>query len=389
MAHWKDRAISKAEVISDGFEVAKAYGAHLANWILFFCLIANILEMFQLPFVVALGNAVLGIQSVTLDVAGFGLATMATHAKSRGDKSAAWKAGGMGWALIIIMMITVALVAISIIFPNTSATIDMIEKGLILVRIVATVLYGHVVHSVRHASNAYDHRLSQLQQDVSNLQTQLASKQQEAVTAQKSLSSLQVQFSSEQEKARLEIETLRGKLEVNAQEIKLMASDQAGVITLRRDLNATKIQAEELQSQLDAKQQVLKNEQLLTANLRREVERFQQNGTQQFVPPAHVERQSGTLAGPKLVPLPHRNETNGTQQLQSGTDNVEHQSTSETSENAKAKILLYRLIEEDNTRQVADLMRLTNLPKTTVWRHFDKYHKEHGTRTITPIASGE
>ena len=107
--HWRDRAIEASEAISDGFEVLKAYGARVAEWILFFCLIANIIEIFPLPepFASVFGNIVLGVQSVTLDIAGFGLATMGDHARRRGDERAARKASRMGWTLISVMILTV------------------------------------------------------------------------------------------------------------------------------------------------------------------------------------------------------------------------------------------------------------------------------------------
>src|SRR5579862_1251160 len=100
--HWRDRAIHAAERISDGFEVAKAWGARIAEWILFFCLVGNIIEIFPMPhdFAQTFGNIVLGVQVVTLDIAGFGLATMGDHARRRGDERAAKQASTMGWSLI-------------------------------------------------------------------------------------------------------------------------------------------------------------------------------------------------------------------------------------------------------------------------------------------------
>lgn len=298
--HWKDRAIAKAEGISDGFEVLKAYGAHIAEWILFFCLIANIIEIFQLPepFATIFGNIVLGIQSVTLDIAGFGLATMGEHARRRGDAQAASKASTMGWMLICLMIVTVGLVTLSLIIPTTKPTVDIIEKVLVLARVIVTVLYGHIVHSLRNAGIEYENRVATLQREVSNLQGQLQAKQQEVSSGQlqlssvqktvdtlraqldgarQEMSSVQCKLEAEQQRvsslqeelqfgqgdaavlrrelnaAQLDAEGLRARLDAKVREVEEMQADQAGIVALRRELNAAKLYAEELRAQLDAK----------------------------------------------------------------------------------------------------------------------------------------
>ena len=44
-AHWKDRAIAKSEAITDLWEVAKIYAARAAEWVLFGCMVVNIVEI--------------------------------------------------------------------------------------------------------------------------------------------------------------------------------------------------------------------------------------------------------------------------------------------------------------------------------------------------------
>lgn len=298
--HWKDRAIEASEGISDGFEVLKAYGARIAEWILFFCLIANIIEIFPLPEpgATVFGNIVLGIQSVTLDIAGFGLATMADHARRRGDEKAANKASVMGWTLISLMIVTVGLVTLSLILPTTKPTIDTIEKVLILARVIVTVLYGHIVHSLRNAGVEYENRVAVLQREVSSIRGQLQAKENEVSSVQSQLSivqrtvstlqgqldgarqevsSVQRKLEAEQQQvstleeelqtgqggtvalrrelnaAKLDAEGLRARLDAKVREIEEMQADQAGIVALRRELNAAKLHAEGLQAQLDAK----------------------------------------------------------------------------------------------------------------------------------------
>ncbi len=148
--HWRDVAIEKSEIISDAWEVTKAYAARLAEWVLFGCMVCNIIEILpdiHLPS--AVSSAVLGIQSVTLDIAGFGLASMAEHAKRNGNQAAAKRASVTGYALIALMVITLLVVSIGLLWPVTQPVVAVIEKLLILARVVLTVIYGHVIHSLR------------------------------------------------------------------------------------------------------------------------------------------------------------------------------------------------------------------------------------------------
>lgn len=306
---WWDRAISKSEMISNGFEVFKAWLARLAEWVLFFCLIANIIEIFPLPkpFASVFGEIVLGTQVITLDVAGFGLASMGASAKRRGDIGAAKKATGMGWTLISIMMLTVGLVATSIIFPSTKPTVDTVQNALILVRIIVTVLYSHIVHSLRVSGVEHENHLKELEDSLSTAQHDLAAKSQEVNTVQMQLSTVQKQLSNGQAEvsklqfdlsneqaevsnlrghlntaqqrmstleqeietvqgggsdlrrellmARDEAKTLKARLEQKDQEMAAVSGDLSGVMTLRRDLATTRDEVETLKARLARKEQ--------------------------------------------------------------------------------------------------------------------------------------
>lgn len=320
--HWRDRAITAAEVISDAFDVAKAYGAHVANWVLWFCLLANLIEMVSAAFEAFAGMAIVGIQSISLDVAGFGLTAMAASAKRRGDEKSAKKANAMGWTLITVMAITVGLITLAALHNEWASTIHQIEQGLMFVRVIVTVFYGHIVHELRTEGTAHENHLKDLETAVSTLQQQLRDKEQnisaiqEQLTgAHKTVSNLQQQLADEKDivsgmqhklnlaqqhmasmeqelesgqgdtaslhrelnAAKLEAESLRGRLNAKMHEVEEMESSQAAVVTLRRDLITAQTRAGDLQVQLEAKQQALKSEQQLVANLRRDVERLQKN----------------------------------------------------------------------------------------------------------------
>jgi hypothetical protein len=155
LTHWRDRAIEKSVIITDAWEVTKSYAGRVAEWVLFLCMVVNIVEILpgvELPTLAS--NIVLGVQVVMLDVGGFSLASMADHARRMGDEKAARRASVTGWFLIILMMVTLLLVAVAVLFPETKDFIANLEKALILVRVVMTVAYGHVIHSLRSQGHA-------------------------------------------------------------------------------------------------------------------------------------------------------------------------------------------------------------------------------------------
>lgn len=151
---WKEAAIERAEGITDAWEVVKAYMGRAAEWVLFLCMIINIIEM--LPGVAIaqwILNIVLGVQVVMLDIGGMSLSSMAAHAKEQGDEAAANKADITSKFLIGLMIVTLLLVAAGVLFPVIKPYTDMAEKGLILVRVIMTVIYGHVLHSLRSSKH--------------------------------------------------------------------------------------------------------------------------------------------------------------------------------------------------------------------------------------------
>lgn len=148
--NWRESAMTRSVIITDAWEVTKTYAGRIAEWVLFLCMIANIIEI--LPGVVfwpVISNIVLGVQVVMLDIGGFSLASMADHARNQGDLKAAKKASITGGFLIAIMIVTLLLVSVGLLWHEAKYYTDIAEKGLILVRVVMTVIYGHVIHSLR------------------------------------------------------------------------------------------------------------------------------------------------------------------------------------------------------------------------------------------------
>src|SRR5260370_19268540 len=90
-ASWREAALACSEIITDAWEVAKTYAGRLADWVLFACMVMNIIEILvTLPS--ALSNIVLGTQVVMLDIGGFSLASMADQARGQGNERAARRA---------------------------------------------------------------------------------------------------------------------------------------------------------------------------------------------------------------------------------------------------------------------------------------------------------
>src|SRR5579859_3752279 len=97
-ASWREAALARSEIITDAWEVTKTYAGRIAEWVLFLCMVMNIIEILvTLPL--TLSNIVLGTQVVMLDVGGFSLATMGEQAHEQGDERAARRASVTGYFL--------------------------------------------------------------------------------------------------------------------------------------------------------------------------------------------------------------------------------------------------------------------------------------------------
>ncbi len=157
-ASWKETALAKSEMITDAWEVTKTYAGRIAEWVLFGCMIMNIIQI--LPGVAlwpSVSNIVLGTQVVMLDVGGFSLASMGDQARQQGDERAARRASVTGALLIGIMILTLLLVSIGLLWPAATSYTSTAEKGLILVRVIMTVIYGHVIHGLRRVGTQREH----------------------------------------------------------------------------------------------------------------------------------------------------------------------------------------------------------------------------------------
>lgn len=266
--HWRDRLIAKAAVISDSWQVALAWLGRLAEVVLFVSMIlmlANIVISFPGWFV----GGLLVLQMITLDVAAFGLGTMANHVKRNGNEEAAQKAEMMSNALIGIMIITALNVVINLRFGSDHQVVHTwtgyIDDVLIFVRIIAVILYGHTIRSLREVSQAIEiakqDETDDLKNQITQLQRTLQTERRQAVDVQaqlqKDLQSVRADFT-------FQIEGLKQSQNMTLQ----TAENQSSVVNdlqnqLREALQNCNLQT----AKMDQKQRVLdlQTEKLQTA----------------------------------------------------------------------------------------------------------------------------
>lgn len=177
---WKHRLISASGVISDAWDVFIAWAGRGASWILFACLVISILQVIpnmNVPEI--LKNITLGVEIITLDIAGFGLNSLASHIRKYGGRDAQATAGqgaNLGKFLIGLMMVTVVLITAATIWPTLKSGIDVTDKILILVRMIAIILYMHTVKELRHVELEIETKEVQTAQANDQLTLQVATK---------------------------------------------------------------------------------------------------------------------------------------------------------------------------------------------------------------------
>lgn len=157
----KDELIRKTGSIADAFSVFIAAGGNIAVWILFACMIVSIVNA-AVEFPAAISLTIMLVQAVVLDIAGFGLQTIAKRLLKVNDvevRRAATEGKRLAGLLITMMIVTIVLVSGKTIAPavftdhnlvaKIQQYIDITDKVLILARIGLTVMYTHTIHNLR------------------------------------------------------------------------------------------------------------------------------------------------------------------------------------------------------------------------------------------------
>lgn len=154
---WRDRSIEQSRILTDGFEVALTWAGAGADWILFLCLVANIVEVLAKLGGTSFSNVVMGTQSILLDIGGFALLTAAVHAHQRGERRTRNSAATVGGLLMLVTLATVVLITVGNLWPKAADQVQNINQALILARIGMTIVYECTIHLLRHAEQHERH----------------------------------------------------------------------------------------------------------------------------------------------------------------------------------------------------------------------------------------
>jgi hypothetical protein len=92
-----------------------------------------------------------------------------------------------------------------------------------------------------------------------------------------------------------------------------------------------------------------------------------------------------TLSGPRLVSLPQRPAT----RLLKQPDLEPSTGPQEGVENQNHKATVYAMLEQHPALSVPEIVAQTGISRTTVWRHWNRWHQEHGTSGMGQIISHE
>ncbi|HET9919059.1 MAG TPA: hypothetical protein VFQ30_04400 [Ktedonobacteraceae bacterium] len=374
---WRERALAHSEIITDAWEVTKTYAGRIAEWVLFGCMVMNIIEI--LPGVTlwpAVSNLVLGMQVVMLDVGGFSLASMGQQAHEQGDEQAAKRASITGGLLIGIMMLTLLLVTVGLLWPDARAYTGMAEKGLILVRVVMTVVYGHVIHSLRRLG------LSQQQAALSEVFTELSARISEGearLTEQcrelvnRTVARCSLDFSEQVERTRSEHPT-RSELARVAELVEAHSRLLSELAALPTQLEK-RVQVQTLvQQEVQTAVANLTPECLITSLSSHIETLLQERLTVSLAEMRHIYAPKVSPATPKQV----SHETSKIRLL-SAPKVLPHATKPENTTVGEGSHLarIYALLNEDRSRKPTEIQRLTGIPKATVYRLVERYHREN------------
>ena len=94
--------------------------------------------------------AVFIAQFVALDIGGLSLNKLADQAKQDGNPDGAKQAKRLSVALVIIMLIGVIMAGVNTIVHIDNQASAVIDTTLLIARAILAVLYGRVIHSLRH-----------------------------------------------------------------------------------------------------------------------------------------------------------------------------------------------------------------------------------------------
>jgi hypothetical protein len=319
-----------------------------------------------------LDNVMTTCQMVALDFGGLGLAKLANQARKDGNETGALLASRVSTGLLTIMGINVALSVLeSIAHLNTNFT-SIVEGILLIARAIMAVLYAYVIHSL-HGEEGTDPQGGNGGNGGGQPGVPPISPEDMQQAIDQALANQRAMFE---------------------QRFQTVNAEQSRLLTVINQLQSVPGTVPPINDETIIAGVIGKLETRVSTAMKRmesEVEQrvrvsLVQDGTNGSV--SHV--QGGTaLTGPRLVSLPARSTSSGTLKR----TQLERENAAPTQDGSGEvvdyKTSLYKLLDEDNTRQVADLVQITGFPKTTVWRYWSRYRDEQGKRGQGQIETNE
>jgi predicted RNase H-like nuclease (RuvC/YqgF family) len=206
--HWRDRAIVRSEIVSDAWQVFLAWTGRSAEIVLFLCMAVSLVQMIpSITLNTTFTDVVFVIQMIILDIAGFGLNSLAKAVRRAGDDETAKKAETVGTCLIVIMVVSMLSGGVDRLFgahqPLVKEYIGYLDDVLLLIRVVMTVLYGKIMHSLRdsqqHMQVVADETVSKLRDELAQSKTNLRDVQENASQLSQQVSDLQKRLGEAQQ----------------------------------------------------------------------------------------------------------------------------------------------------------------------------------------------
>ena len=277
--------------------------------------------------------AVFVVQQGALDIGGMGLLKLAKRADLPKDSFPV----RLGISLVVLMILNVALASIKHTLPMLPDGVFVgVETLLLIARAVVAVLFGHAIHALREEygeSTITVKEAQELQQAIEGLVSELVRVQQDC------------------------------QRHIEQQVHLLTARQLTALATVRQELETTlanRLSPQRLMGSLTPHLETLVHERLTVslAEMRR--------SATPVVSPETPETVSGSR---EARPLRLLTPCTGSHREAS----PEH----ETSGNATHQARIYGLLDEDRHRKPAELQRLTGIPKATVYRLVERYHREH------------
>lgn len=269
------------------------------------------------------------VQQAALDIGGMGLLKLAKRAGLPRNSFPMQ----VGVTLVVLMILNVVLATVKHALPMVPGLVFVIaEAFLLIVRAIMAVLFGHAIHALREE---YGDSLITIK-DARELETRVDELASELAHVRESMSRHLEQ-------------------QINA----LSARETMMLNAMKQEVETTvaSLTPECLMHRLTGHIEMMLQERLTVS-----LEAMRQNNVSS-VSNEDISPVSSEISNLRLFPSHHV----------SSKGNKRRETSGETTHQAR----VYALLDEDRSRKPADIVRLTGIPKATVYRLVERYHGEY------------